>query len=316
MRAAFVRALVEAAERDDRVVLLTGDLGFTVIEPFADRFPDRFFNVGVAEQNMIGVATGLAEAGFVPFAYSIATFAAIRPYEFIRNGPVLHELPVRIVGVGGGLEYGTNGVTHYALEDLALMRAQPGLTVIAPADHRQARTALHATADIGGPVYFRLGKDESTVLPGLDGRFGVGRAHMLGEPADIVVVAVGSIAREAVGTVEELRSSGIDATLVVVSCVSPPPTEDLVRAIEPAQLVVTVESHYRTGGIGSLVSEVVADYGLATRVLRCGIDCVPRVTGSERYLNELYGISGGTVAAVVRDALATHVNGRRRAGRR
>ena len=106
VRATFVRTLVELAEEDERIVLLTGDLGFTVVEPFAERFPDRFFNVGVAEQNMVGVATGLAEAGFVPFVYSIATFATLRPYEFIRNGPVLHHLPVRVVGVGGGLEYG------------------------------------------------------------------------------------------------------------------------------------------------------------------------------------------------------------------
>jgi transketolase len=145
VRATFIRTLVELAEEDERIVLLTGDLGFTVVEPFAERFPDRFFNVGVAEQNMVGVATGLAEAGFVPFAYSIATFATLRSYEFVRNGPVLHHLPVRIVGVGGGLEYGMNGLTHYALEDIAVMRTQPGMTVLAPADFQQARTALAET---------------------------------------------------------------------------------------------------------------------------------------------------------------------------
>ncbi len=151
VRATFIRTLVELAEEDERIVLLTGDLGFTVVEPFAERFPDRFFNVGVAEQNMVGVATGLAEAGFVPFVYSIATFATLRPYEFIRNGPVLHRLPVRIVGVGGGLEYGLNGLTHYALEDIAVMRAQPGMTVLAPADFEQARTALRETKAVPGP---------------------------------------------------------------------------------------------------------------------------------------------------------------------
>ena len=151
VRATFVRTLVELAEEDKRIVLLTGDLGFTVVEPFAERFPDRFFNVGVAEQNMLGVATGLAEAGYVPFAYSIATFATLRSYEFVRNGPVLHRLPVRVVGVGGGLEYGMNGLTHYALEDIAVMRAQPGMTVLAPADHQQARAALIASRASPGP---------------------------------------------------------------------------------------------------------------------------------------------------------------------
>ena len=118
---------------------------------------------------MVGVATGLAEAGFVPFAYSIATFATLRSYEFVRNGPVLHQLPVRIVGVGGGLEYGMNGLTHYALEDIAVMRTQPGMTVLAPADFQQARTALTATTTVAGPIYFRLGKNETETVPGLDG---------------------------------------------------------------------------------------------------------------------------------------------------
>ena len=135
MRSEFVQALVEVGEADSRVLLLTGDLGYNALEPFADRFPDRFFNVGVAEQNMVGVATGLAEAGYVPFAYSIATFASMRAYEFIRNGPVLHELPVRIVGMGGGFDYGPNGPTHYALEDIGHVAAasvlQRGATVTA-----------------------------------------------------------------------------------------------------------------------------------------------------------------------------------------
>src|SRR5947208_6407398 len=128
MRAAFAQTVCSLAANDPRVLLLTGDLGYMALEPFAQRFPDRFFNVGVAEQNMVGLATGLAEAGMVPFCYSIVTFASLRPYEFIRNGPVLHQLPVRIVGVGGGFEYGTAGPTHHGLEDIGVMRLQPGLT--------------------------------------------------------------------------------------------------------------------------------------------------------------------------------------------
>src|SRR5438093_2400618 len=137
MRRAFVNTLVELAERDPRILLLTGDLGYLALEPFSERFPDRFFNVGVAEQNMVGLATGLAEAGYIPFCYSIVTFASLRPYEFIRNGPILHQLPVRVVGVGGGVEYGHNGATHYGLEDVGVMRVQPGISVIAPADAQQ-----------------------------------------------------------------------------------------------------------------------------------------------------------------------------------
>src|SRR5258708_10366625 len=121
MRAAFIHALVELAAHDPRILLLTADLGFMALEPFAQRFPGRLFNMGVAEQNMVGAATGLAEAGFIPYVYSIVTFATLRPYEFIRNGPVLHQLPVRIVGMGGGYEYGPAGATHHGLEDIGVM---------------------------------------------------------------------------------------------------------------------------------------------------------------------------------------------------
>src|SRR5881394_3432858 len=131
MRGAFVRTLVELADEDRRIALLTGDLGYMALEPFMERHPDRFFNVGVAEQNMVGVATGLAEAGFVPFVYSIAPFATLRQFEFIRNGPVAHNLPVRVVSVGGGLEYAHNGHSHFGIEDLGVMRTQPNITVVA-----------------------------------------------------------------------------------------------------------------------------------------------------------------------------------------
>src|SRR3990167_172599 len=145
MRAEFIHTLVELAQKDPRIVLLSGDLGYTVIEPFVERFPKRFFNIGVAEQNMMGIASGLAEQGFLPFAYSIVNFAALRPYEFIRNGPILHQLPVRIVGGGGGVEYGAVGIAQYGLEDVAVRRIQKGMRVVVPGDVSQVRSALKKT---------------------------------------------------------------------------------------------------------------------------------------------------------------------------
>jgi transketolase len=304
VRSTFIRTLVELAETDPRTVLLTGDLGFTVVEPFAERFPDRFFNVGVAEQNMVGVATGLAEAGFVPFVYSIATFATLRPYEFIRNGPVLHRLPVRIVGVGGGLDYGPNGATHHALEDLAVMRVQPGLTVVAPADFEQARSALLATRDLAGPVYFRLGKDESGTVAGLDGRFALGRAEQMGPGTDVAIVATGSLTVEAARAVDALVERGVDASLVVVACLSPAPTDDLVAALGATRVAITVESHYASGGLGSLVCEVVAEHGLRCRVVRRAVGAgYHGISGSERYLNGLHGLSSESIVAAALEAL-------------
>ncbi len=303
MRAEFARAMVDLAERDERVVLLTGDLGFTVLEPFAERHPERFYNVGVAEQNMVGLATGLAEAGLVPFVYSIATFASLRPYEFIRNGPALHEFPVRIVGVGGGLDYGHNGVTHYALEDVGVLRVQPSLTVLAPADPDQALGALAATEELPTPVYFRLGK-EAKPVPGLEGRFALGRAEAIGEGDDVAIVALGTMASEAVEAARLLAERDVAATVVVVASVSPPPIEDLLDVLGRVRLALTVEAHYPRGGVGSLVCEVVAEHGLDCRVLRRGVDRMPRgVTGTQRYLYEVFGLSGPQLANCVIEAL-------------
>jgi transketolase len=303
MRQAFAERLLHIAERDKRVVLLTGDLGFTVLEPFAERVPDRFFNVGVAEQNMVGVATGLAEAGFIPFTYSIATFASLRPYEFIRNGPVAHRLPVRIVGVGGGLDYGHNGISHYALEDVAIMRAQPGMTVVVPADADQVGSALDATWDLERPVYLRLGK-EGSAIPGLNGRFELGRAATIGNGGDVAIVALGSAARQAVEAAELLEEEGVACTVAVVSSMNPTPVEDLAELFERVPAALTVEAHYLVGGLGSLASEVVAEQGSACRIVRCGVGEMPAgICGSPAKLYERFGMSPPQLARSALGAL-------------
>jgi len=254
MRKAIVDTLSTLAATDDRIVLLTGDLGFMALEPFAERHPRRFFNVGVAEQNMIGLATGLADAGFIPFVYSIVTFATLRPYEFIRNGPILHHLPVRILGIGGGFEYGTAGPTHYGLEDVAVMRTQPGMAVMAPADHEQARSVLLSTWDRPGPVYYRLGKNDTWVVPGLDGAFDVGRAQIIRNGRDIVIIAMGPIAGEALDAAARLDQSGVSCAVVVVASISPAPVADLLALLERFRFALTAEARYVDGGLGSLVS--------------------------------------------------------------
>jgi transketolase len=302
VRNAFARALVEVAEQDPRVMLLTGDIGFSVLEPFAERFPDRFINVGVAEQGMIGLATGLAEAGLVPFVYSIGTFASLRPYEFIRNGPLLHSLPVRIVGVGAGLDYEFNGVTHYTLEDVAVMRAQPEMTIIAPADPAQASAAVHACTAIDGPVYLRIGKSAATI-PGLDGRFELGRLELLGKGQEVAIIAMGSLAGEAVRARELLAKRGIGATVAVVASVQPAPLDELRELLRELPLAVTVESHYRTGGLGSLTAEVIAEHGLGCRLLRRGVDAMPRVAGALPYLYEANGLSAPALTTAIVRAL-------------
>lgn len=302
MRRAFAEAVAELAARDPRVLLLTADLGFMALDPFIDRFPDRFINVGVAEQNMIGMATGLAEAGFIPYVYSIATFASLRGYEFIRNGPVRHRLPVRIAGVGGGFEYGPAGFSHHGLEDLGVMRLQPGLTVVAPADAGQAREAVLRTALLPGPVYLRLGKDDRAVVPGLAGRFDLGRAVTLRQGGDLLLVTIGAIATEVAAAAEELAARGVDAGVVLVSSFNPAPTGDLAAALSAHRLALTVEAHQVAGGLGSLVAEVIAEEGIACRLVRCGVrESGAGMSGGQRELEARSGISAG---ALVETALA------------
>jgi transketolase len=297
VRDAFVRTITELAVQDPRIILLTGDLGFMALEPFSESFPERFFNVGVAEQNMVGMATGLAEAGFIPFIYSINPFAVLRPYEFIRNGPIYHQLPVRIVGMGGGLEYSHQGITHYGLEDIGMMRIQPGLITIAPADAAQASTAIRATLNLPGPVFYRLGKNDKIVVPGLEGRFELGRLQVIHEGHDLLFISMGAIASEVAAASALLFEQGITCTSAVVASMNPPPVDDLVNLLKRFHIVITVEAHYITGGIGSLISEVIAEHGLACRVIRCGIRKKPSgITGSQLYLQDLHGLSAKALA--------------------
>jgi transketolase len=304
VRRAFVESLVELASKDERIVLLTGDLGFAALEPFSERFPGRFVNVGVSEQNMVGVATGLAEAGLTPYVYSIATFASMRAYEFVRNGPVLHDLPVRIVGMGEGFDYGHNGMTHYALEDVALMRVQPGLAVVAPAGDRQVDAALQAIQRLPGPAYLRLSKQslDSAKLPDW---FELGRAQQIGHGGDITIVALGAMASTALAARECLAAHGVTAAVTVVSCVSPPPVEDLVSALSSASVAISLEAHYVTGGLGSLLAEVIAEQGLKCRLLRAGIrGRAVGMSGERHYMHQCLQLSAEQVAETALAACA------------
>ncbi len=299
MRKQFVSTLIDIADRDDRVVLLTADLGFMVLEPFADRHPDRFFNVGVAEANMMSLAAGMAHEGLIPFCYSIATFASMRGYEQFRNGAVLHQLAVRIVAIGGGFAYGTAGPTHHALEDIALMRVQPGVGIIAPADDGQADRALRDHYARPQPMYLRLAK-ETASHPELNGRFRWGRLEVIGD-GDIAIVAVGSMTGVALEARRRLQAEGIPAAVAVAASIAPAPTEDLLALLSTKRACITIEDHRPVGGLGSLVAETIADHGLGVRLVRCGVtDAAGETTGSEDFLRHRNGLDVDGLLAAVR----------------
>ena len=300
MRNAFVRAMCELAESDDRVFLVTADLGWGALEPFANRFPERFLNVGIAEQNMLGVVAGLAREGFVPFAYSIATFASMRGYEQFRNGGIMHDLPVRVVGIGGGFAYGHAGPTHHALEDLTICRTQPGLTVLAPCDPDQTRATILATADIAGSVYLRVDKAATGPLPGLNGAFALDTPAVVRPGSGVLFLATGSIAHEAVRAADLLAGHGVDAGVAVMAHLGFAPSGALVDLLDRYKLVVTVEEGYTAGGLASLASEAVARYELSARVLPCGVDRPQRgTTGGTQFLRARHGLTAAALAAAV-----------------
>ncbi len=304
MRLTFIKTLVELAQSDPRIVLLTADLGYSALESFRDQFPDRFVNVGVAEQNMVGVATGLAEAGFIPFVYSIVTFASLRPYEFIRNGPIAHELPVRIAGVGGGMEYSHNGLTHFGVEDIAVMRTQPGLSVFAPADSKQTQTILRSTWDIKGPVYYRLGKDDRTIVPGLEGAFKQGEAQIIRKGKDCLLISMGAVSNETASAASQLESVGVSCTHAVLASINPVPDESFVSLLANYPYIFTIEAHYVQGGLGSLVSEFIAEHAIKGKLTRIGLNKTPdSITGDQASLYDRYGLSPQAIAKKVTETV-------------
>ena len=306
MRKAFIQSLIKVASVDERVMLLTADLGYLVIEEFIEKFPERYLNVGVAEQNMVGIATGLAEAGFIPYIYSITPFATLRPFEFIRNGPVYHNLPVRIVGVGQGVEYGLNGLSHYALEDIGVLRTQPNLTIIAPADNAQTQRAIERTYNLPGPIYFRLSK-ENLEIPELDGKFELGQVQQIGNGGDVLLISSGAITKEAIKASQILANAGFSTTILVLASVSPAPGKQLVDVLSRFRYVFTLEAHYGTGGIGSLVAEFVAENDLSIKLTRFGFDSILNETvGSEASICALHSLNSERIAERIQHILENH----------
>jgi len=287
MRNAFVETLCELAEEDERIWLLTGDLGYSVLERFATRFPRRYVNAGVAEQNLTGVAAGLAHSGKIVFTYSIANFPIMRCLEQVRNDVCYHKLNVKIVAVGGGVAYGTHGYTHHGVEDIAVMRALPNMTVVAPGDPVETVLATRAVVDHNGPCYLRLGKGGEAVVHGHTPEFTLGRALVLREGEDIALISTGALLGETVKAADLLRAQGIEAGVISMPTISPIDEEVIARVAQHAQWIITVEEHSLVGGLGSAVAEVLASMETRARLLRCGITTGPYVIGGQAYLRRL-----------------------------
>lgn len=302
MRGAFFRAMLRLAERDQRVHLIVGDLGFGVTEEFAKRFPKRFLNAGVSEQNMTGVAAGLALSGKIVFTYSIANFPILRCLEQLRNDVCYHNANVKVVAVGGGLAYGSLGVTHHATEDLSIMRSLPRMAVVAPGDPVEADAATVAVAAHDGPCYLRLGRaGEPTVHRGeID--FQLGRAIRVRDGQDLTLISTGGMLETAVQVAELLAVAGLEARILSMHTVRPLDEEAVLMASRETHAVFTLEEHSVTGGLGGAVAELLAECGEGPGTFkRFGLPAsFSSVVGTQEYLRERHGLSAEALVASIR----------------
>jgi transketolase len=305
MRDAFVKQLTELAANDPRIFLITGDLGFGVLTEFAERFPRQFVNAGVAEQNMTGLATGLALEGRIVFTYSIANFATLRCLEQIRNDAAYHDANVKIVAVGGGFSYGALGMSHHATEDLAILRSLP-ITVVAPGCDWETTEATKAIVARPGTCYLRL--DKSTA--GWTGRGGedfcIGEARVLREGSTMTIFATGGILSVALDAAAELAAEGIDCRVVSMHTVKPLDRAAVIDACRATGGIVTVEEHSLDGGLGGAVAECCLDAGITPRrfhriALRAGFSSV---VGSQDYLRSRYSLDAASIRDTVLRLLA------------
>ena len=299
MRTAFFDTLLALAERDHRIHLIVGDLGFGVVEPFATRFPDRFLNAGVAEQNMTGIAAGMAACGKVVFTYSIANFPTLRCLEQIRNDICYPNANVNIVSVGGGFAYGALGYSHHATEDLAIMRALPGMTVVAPGDPLETANATRAIAEESGPCYLRLGRVGEAMVHEPHATFLLGKATLARPGTDITLISTGGMLETAMTVANRLSHTGSSARVLSMHTIRPLDTETILSAARETRALVTIEEHSIVGGLGSAVAECLAESSDVHPVFkRIGIPSVISSTvGSQDYLRGFHGLSSDGILA-------------------
>ena len=302
--APFGHALVRAAEKNPRIVGLTADLGkYTDIHIFADKFPQRFFQMGMAEQSLVGCACGLARTGYVPFATTYAVFATRRAYDFIAIGAALGRANVKIIAGLPGLTTGYGG-THQGIEDLALMRSIPNLTVIDPCDATEVAQATEVIAAHDGPVYMRLLRGQvPVVLDEKTYRFEIGRAKLLRDGADVAIISTGLMTGRALEAATELESTGIRAAVLHVGTIKPFDREGVAALLKRVPRIVTAENHVVTGGLGSAVADLAVEAGLAVKLRKVGIpDCFCE-SGSIPYLVKHYRMGPPDIAAAARELL-------------
>ena len=298
MRDAFTRALMREAAKDPKLTLITGDLGFGVLKPFWETYPDQFVNAGIAEQSMTGLAAGMAREGRTVITYSIGNFPTLRCIEQIRNDCAYHDANVKVVCVGGGFVYGSLGMSHHATEDMAIMRALPGVTVFTPGDPEEVEAIVPIMLKTPGTCYLRLGRGgEPTLHDGPVTDWQPPKALTLREGTDVAILSAGGILTQTVSAAAILAESGVSAEVVSFPCIKPIDAEKIAELAGRFRHIVTVEEHSVVGGFGSAVAEVLAENGASCRLHRIGMpDIYSCIVGTQQYLRGEYDMDDKAIA--------------------
>lgn len=303
MRKACLNAVYTLAQREPKVAFIGSDLSPDLLERGEKEHPDRFFMEGVSEQHVVGMAAGLAMEGFIPYVNTIATFLTRRCYEQVAVDLCIHDLPVRLIANGGGYVYAPLGPTHQAIEDIAIMRALPNMTVVCPADAEEMTRFMDATLDWPHPIYIRLGKGGDPVVTKPEHGFEIGKGYMLREQGDVLLVGTGVATTRALGAAEALAAEGIECRVLHLPTVKPLDTDMILAQASTAKLVVTVEEHVKIGGLGSAVADCLLDgmEGRLPKIRRIGIpDVFATKYGGQDDLMEHYGLQAPAIAETVR----------------
>ena len=298
MRDAFAAEITAVAAEDERVMLLAGDIGNRLFDPYRDRFPDRYINCGIAEANLTTVAAGMAACGLRPFTYSITPFITTRCLEQIRVDICYHELPVIIVGTGSGLAYNSLGATHHSCEDIGFLRLLPSMTVVCPGDPVEVRLAVRAALAQPGPVYIRLGKKGEPTVHATPPSFEIGKGIVLAEGNDLCLLSTGNMLPVALDTAKLLTRHGIGARVVSLHTVKPLDEALLTDTFARFPLVATLEEHSRIGGLGGAVAEWLSDQNPGqARLERFGtLDLFAHEAGDQDFARERFGLTAEAIS--------------------
>ena len=284
LRTAFIDTLRELARIDDRIFLLTADMGYSVFETFRDEFPDRFLNTGIAEQNTIGIAAGLSARGKIVYVYSIIPFVTMRCFEQVRLDLAYNFMNVKLVGVGAGLTYGPLGSSHHALEDIAIMQSLPDMTVLCPGDPIETRELIKRSFEYEGPVYIRLGKNGEPKIHPDETRIEIGKSITVLEGNDLALITTSNMLETGKKWVEEWKQDGVNVSLISMPSLKPFDSSTVKNLIDKEIPIITLEEHSVIGGLGSIISQVIATTGKPVKFQQIGInDKFSHVVGGHEF---------------------------------